>query len=62
MAGLDERVAAGQVAPLERRQADGDALAGLSVLDGGVVHLDAPHAHDPSRRLEPQQVAGGDRP
>ena len=42
------------------RQEDRHAIQ--RVLDGGVVHLDAPHAHDPSRRLEPQQVAGGDRP
>ena len=58
----DERVAAREVAALEARQADGDALPGLGTLDGRIVHL---HRADRARRvprLEAEPVAVGDRP
>ena len=60
VAGRDEHVAA----PSSLRSSVGRLTAtrwpGSASLDGGVVHLDAAHAHDAARRLEAQQVAGGD--
>ena len=48
----DERVTAREVAPLESREADGDALSCLRALDGRVVHLHRADAHLAARRLE----------
>ena len=59
--GSDEHVATAEVAALERRQVDRDALPCCGGFDRRVVHLHASHAHDASARLEPQQVAGRDR-
>ena len=61
MAGLDEHVAAREVAPLDRGQVDRDPLAGFGPLDRGVVHLHRAHADVAAARLGAQLVAGGDR-
>ena len=58
----DEGVAAPQLVALDARQRDRDPLARLRTLDRPVVHLDAPNAHRPPARLEPQLVALADRP
>ena len=59
MAGLDEHVAARELAPLDRREVHGDPLARLGALDGRVVHLHASaHAHlgRPARRAACRQT------
>ena len=61
-AGGDEHVAAGEVAPLETRQAHRHALPGLGPLDRGVVHLDGPDPDVAAGGLQPQLVAVADRP
>src|SRR5439155_26591775 len=61
VAGLDERVSAAKLAPLDRRQVHGDALPGLRLLDRLIVNLDAPNPNRPAVRLQPQEVASGDR-
>ena len=58
----DERVAARELVSLDPGEVHGDTLAGFRALDVPVVHLHASHAHLESRRLDPQPVAGADRP
>ena len=72
VAGLDDDVAACDVAPLEAGQVERDALARVGVVDRRVMHVDAAHPRDPAVRLDTQEVArrdasrperpGGDRP
>src|SRR5205085_4662322 len=50
-----------RVATLACREVHGDALARLCLLDRLVVTLDAPNADGAAARLEPQEVAAGDR-
>ncbi len=56
-AGCDERLASGDLVPLDAREADGDALARLGSLDVPVVHLDAADPDVAAGRLEPKLVA-----
>ncbi len=57
----DEDVAAPDLPPLDAREGDRDATAGLRPVDGAVVNLDAAHADVQTGRLDAQRVARADR-
>ena len=59
--GGDERLAARDLAALDTRQADGDALPRFRPWDVAVVYLDAANAHGHARRLDPELVSRADR-
>src|SRR5262245_21557942 len=57
----DERLTARDLAALDARQADGDALARVRPRDVEIVNLDAAHTHRHARRLDAELVTRTDR-
>jgi hypothetical protein len=60
--GGDQRVAAVHLLALDSGQAHRHPLASRRALDRDVVHLHGAHSHVAAPRLEPELVAGADRP
>src|SRR5262249_42318681 len=59
-AGLDEHVAASELAPLDARQGDRHSLSGSGGVDRLVVDVHATDADVAAARLGAERVAGGD--